>query len=64
MLKSVDEVLYGETNQNPPFWGGIEGITKILDQFLTKIPELSSFEAVILWKKMILMIKQLLLRVI
>ena len=48
MLKSVDEVLYGETNQNPPFWGGIKGITKILDQFLTKIPVLRSLEAVIL----------------
>ena len=64
MLKSVDEVLYGETNQNPPFWGGIKGITKILDQFLTKIPELRSLEDVILLKKMTLMVKQLLLRVI
>lgn len=44
VLKIVDEVLYGETNPNPPFWGGIEGITKILDQFLTKIPELRALE--------------------
>ena len=37
VLKSVDEVLYGETNQNPPFWGGIEGITSILNKLLEKI---------------------------
>lgn len=42
VLKSVDEVLYGETNQNPPFWGGIEGITDILDKLLGKIDVLKT----------------------
>jgi hypothetical protein len=40
VLKFTDEVLYGETNQNPPFWGGIEGITQILDKLILKIEEL------------------------
>ena len=42
VLKSVDEVLYGETNQNPPFWGGIEGITSILNKLLEKITVLQT----------------------
>ena len=40
VLKSVDEVLYGETNKNPPFWGGIEGITDILNKLLEKVIDL------------------------
>jgi len=41
VLKSVDEVLYGETNPNPPFWGGIKGITEILDKLLEKVDEIN-----------------------
>ena len=44
VIKFVDEVLYGETNKNPPFWGGIEGITEILNKLLEKINELNAMD--------------------
>ena len=37
ILKFVDEVLYGETNKNPPYWAGIDEITKILNNLKEKI---------------------------
>ena len=37
ILKFVDEVLYGETNKNPPYWAGIDEITKIFNNLKEKI---------------------------
>lgn len=37
VLKFVDEVLLGETNKNPPYWAGIEGITDVLNKLSTKV---------------------------
>jgi energy-coupling factor transporter transmembrane protein EcfT len=37
MIKFVDEVLLGETNKNPPYWAGIEGITDVLNKLSTKV---------------------------
>ncbi|MBR4260967.1 MAG: hypothetical protein IKQ33_03325, partial [Clostridia bacterium] len=37
ILKLVDEVLVGETNTNPPYWAGIEGITDVLSKLSSKV---------------------------
>ena len=37
ILKLVDEVLVGETNTNPPYWAGIEGITDVLNKLSSKV---------------------------
>lgn len=42
ILKFVDEVLEGETKENPPYWAGIEVITNILNSLSTKIEELKT----------------------
>ena len=40
ILKFVDEIVEGESNQNPPYWAGIERITEILDKLSKKVDEM------------------------
>ena len=42
ILKFVDEVLEGETKENPPYWAGIEVITNILNRLSSKVEELKT----------------------
>ena len=42
ILKFVDEVVDGESKENPPYWAGIDNITKILDELSTKISSMNS----------------------
>ena len=42
ILKFVDEVVEGESKENPPYWAGIDRITEILDKLSKKVKEMKS----------------------
>lgn len=42
ILKFIDEVVDGESNNNPPYWAGIENITDILDRLAEKVDEMKT----------------------
>ena len=42
VLKFVDEVVDGESKENPPYWAGIDKITKILDELSAKVESMKT----------------------